>query len=105
MTRRQLFALPIVAAVPALASSLPTDPYATVYIGKFDRGYGNFVRRKFRVPGPWIDRSPTTAQIAIVDVTLDVRESVHLPSLRNELTPVLSAIGNYYHQRDVWTLA
>lgn len=92
MTRRQLFALPIVAAVPA---AVP-NPYATVYIGKFDRGHGEFVRRKMRVPGPKFYRGGAVNQIGIVDVVCDIRKSVDLAAFRDEYAPVLKAIAKHY---------
>ena len=98
MTRRQMFVLPVLAAIPAFSKPAPHEAYATVYLGRFTKGTGDFVRRKLRVPGPWIVRSRHVKQIGIIDVTMDVRESVNMSDFRDEYAPVLRAISDYYVQ-------
>ena len=96
MTRRQMFVLPVLAAIPAFSKPAPHEAYATVYLGRFTEGTGAFVRRKVRVPGPWIVRSPHVKQIGTIDVTMDVRDSVNMSDFRDEYVHVLRAITDYY---------
>lgn len=91
-----MIALSCVAAVAPALQALPTDPYATVYIGKHDRGTGPFIRRKFRVPGPIYYRGNSVHQVGIIDVMIDIRESENTTKIRDEFDPVMKAISNYY---------
>lgn len=69
MTRRTLLALPV-ALAPALSIAAPAKE-VTIYLGKFDRGTGPFVRETIYMVGPPI--GPTTRQV--VKLNLDIRHS------------------------------